>query len=147
MVRRIQRRLEDPSDIIVTYIDKDDDGVYSFQEVSYDAPRDAINNIQSIKNGKKNAWKEFGFIFCGRSEIVSMDDVDEEEEDRDWDPNDEEEASDDDEDESDDESSEVGEEGDDDISDILDSQDEEDEEDEEESEDSEEVPPPKKSKK
>lgn len=136
---------KNPSDIIVTYIDKDDDGVYSFQDVSYDAPRDSINNIQSIKNGKKNAWKEFGFVFCGRSEIISMDDVDEEEEDRDWDPDDDVEPSDDDdEDESDDESSDVEEEGDDDISDILDSQDEEDEE---ESEDSEEVPPPKKSKK
>ena len=48
---------KNPSDIIVTYIDKDEDGVYSFQDVSYDAPRDSINNIQSIKNGKKNAWK------------------------------------------------------------------------------------------
>ena len=123
------------SDIIVTYIDKDEEGIYSFQDISYNAPRDSINNIQSIKKGKKNAWKEFGFIYCGRNEILSIEDVDEEEEDEDWDPE-HEESSTEMEDTSDDntESSEVGEEEEGDISDILNSQDEEDEEEEDEEE-------------
>lgn len=114
-----------PSDIIITYIEKDEDGIYAFQDVSYDAPRDSINNIQSIKNGKKSAWREMGFVYCGRNEILSVEDVDEQDEDRDWDP-DKESESESEEDCSDDTSSDVSSDNDE-ISDVIDSNDEEDE--------------------
>jgi hypothetical protein len=109
--------------VIITYIDRDDDGVYSFQDVSYEASKESINHIVHIKEtGKRAGWKEMGFMYGGRHEIVLIDEMDEEDEDGEWLPT----AADEEEDD-DDEEGEEGEEGD--------SGDEEEEEEDEESED------------
>ena len=48
---------------IVTYIECDEDGVYSFQDESFEAPKESVNSfhIFTDKKSKREAWTKLGF--------------------------------------------------------------------------------------
>ena len=132
-------------DPLVTYIECDEDGIYSFQADSFEAPRESVNSFYLITNkkSKRMAWTHLGFSYRGRTEIVSLDDLDSEDSDDEWVPGSEgeeekgeeeyEEDEEEEEEEEDDEDEEDEEEDDD-----EEEEDEDEEEDEEEDEDEEE---------
>lgn len=73
---------------LVTYIERDEDGVYAYQDETYEAPKESINAFYLIKDkhSKRDAWKRMGFSYRGRHEIVSLDDVNSDESDDEWMP-------------------------------------------------------------
>jgi hypothetical protein len=124
---------------LVTYIECDEDGIYSFQLDSFEAPKESVNSFHLVtdKKSKRMAWTQLGFSYRGRTEIVSLDDIDSEESDEDWVPGaeedeEEEEDDEDDEDDEEDEDDEDEEEEDEEEEEGEEEDDEDDEEDEDE---------------
>jgi hypothetical protein len=99
---------------LVTYIEADEDNVYSFQYDTYEAPKEAVNRFIRLDKGKKReAWKLLGFVYMDRHEIISIDDMNSDESDEEWGPeNDEEDEEDDNEDDGNSEEEEEEEEDD-----------------------------------
>lgn len=72
---------------LVTYIEVDEDNVYSFQQETYEAPKESINKFIHLMKGKKReAWKLLGFVYMGRFEIMSIDDMNSDDSDDEWSP-------------------------------------------------------------
>jgi hypothetical protein len=133
--------------VTVNYISLFKHDVWRFDENAYHVDRQCINHVIDMTNRSKvSGWRELGFVYRGEHEIISIDDVDSEEEDEEWLPGDEseEEGGDDDE--------EDGAESDDDEliesepDDVINTDEEEEEEEESEGEEEEEEPPPKRTK-
>lgn len=120
---------------IVQYISADEDGVYSFEDVTYLVPVEAVNDYEIVKKGKRGkAWRAMGFVYNSACDIVRCSDVSDEEDDEEWLPDGNEESDDDDDDADDDDEEEEEE---DEEEEDEEEEEEEDEEEEEEDTDSE----------
>ena len=76
---------------LVTYIEADEDNVYSFQYQTYEAPKESVNRFIRLERGKKReAWRLLGFVYMDRHEIISIDDMNSDESDDEWSPENEE---------------------------------------------------------
>ena len=96
---------------LVTYIEADEDKIYSFQQETYEAPKESINRfIPLVKGKKRECWKLFGFVYMGRFEIVPVEEMNSDESDEEWEPKQENESDDDEIDEDSDEEDEEDEE-------------------------------------
>ena len=61
---------------LVTYIEADEDNVYSFQYDTYEAPKESVNRFIRLEKGKKReAWKLLGFAYMDRHEIIPLEDM------------------------------------------------------------------------
>ena len=97
---------------LVTYIEADEDNIHSFQQETYEAPKESINKfVHLIKGKKREAWKLLGFVYMGRFEIIPIDDMNSDDSDEEWSPETER-NQDEDDDEDDDEEDDEAEEGD-----------------------------------